>query len=242
MHKKLFDVLPRHIAVIMDGNGRWAKKRHLPRTAGHSVGAKTFKSICLYANEIGVEYMTFYAFSTENWRRPKEEVNALMKLFTEYLSDSVNFKDKNIRLKFIGDRSVLSGRASKLMSDAEENSKGLHRTDRQSRHKLRRKGRNCPCGEGNRKAGEKRRFIPEDITADTVENNLYTAGDPPVDLVIRPGGEYRVSNFLIWQLAYSELWFSNVLWPNFKPQTSRRSHREFRSEKSQIRRRLNAAF
>ena len=84
MRKKNFDVLPRHIAVIMDGNGRWAKKRHLPRTAGHSVGAKTFKSICLYANEIGIEYMTFYAFSTENWRRPKEEVDALMKLFAEF--------------------------------------------------------------------------------------------------------------------------------------------------------------
>lgn len=217
MHKKTFDVLPRHIAVIMDGNGRWAKKRHLPRTAGHSVGAKTFKSICLYANEIGVEYMTFYAFSTENWRRPKEEVDALMKLFTEYLSDSVNFKDKNIRLKFIGDRSVLSGELQKLMSDAEENSKDC--TGLTVNLAINYGGRD----EIVHAAGEIAKQVkngglsPEDITADTVENNLYTAGDPPVDLVIRPGGEYRVSNFLIWQLAYSELWFSNVLWPNFKP-------------------------
>ena len=217
MHKKTFDVLPRHIAVIMDGNGRWAKKRHLPRTAGHSVGAKTFKSICLYANEIGVEYMTFYAFSTENWRRPKEEVDALMKLFTEYLSDSVNFKDKNIRLKFIGDRSVLSGELQKLMSDAEENSKDC--TGLTVNLAINYGGRDeiVHAAREIAKQGKNGGLSPEDITADTVENNLYTAGDPPVDLVIRPGGEYRVSNFLIWQLAYSELWFSNVLWPNFKP-------------------------
>lgn len=217
MHKKTFDVLPRHIAVIMDGNGRWAKKRHLPRTAGHSVGAKTFKSICLYANEIGVEYMTFYAFSTENWRRPKEEVDALMKLFTEYLSDSVNFKDKNIRLKFIGDRSVLSGELQKLMSDAEENSKDC--TGLTVNLAINYGGRDEIVHAAREIAKQVKNggLSPEDITADTVENNLYTAGNPPVDLVIRPGGEYRVSNFLIWQLAYSELWFSNVLWPNFKP-------------------------
>lgn len=217
MHKKTFDVLPRHIAVIMDGNGRWAKKRHLPRTAGHSVGAKTFKSICLYANEIGVEYMTFYAFSTENWRRPKEEVDALMKLFTEYLSDSVNFKDKNIRLKFIGNRSVLSGELQKLMSDAEENSKDC--TGLTVNLAINYGGRDeiVHAARVIAKQVKNGGLSPEDITADTVENNLYTAGDPPVDLVIRPGGEYRVSNFLIWQLAYSELWFSNVLWPNFKP-------------------------
>lgn len=217
MHKKTFDVMPRHIAVIMDGNGRWAKKRHLPRTAGHSVGAKTFKSICLYANEIGIEYMTFYAFSTENWRRPKEEVDALMKLFTEYLTDSVNFKDKNIRLKFIGDRSVLSERLRSLMNDAEQNSRdctGLtvnlainYGGRDEIVHAIRNISRQVSEGA----------LDCDGIDANTVEQNLYTAGDPPVDLVIRPGGEYRISNFLVWQIAYSELWFSNVLWPNFKP-------------------------
>ena len=217
MRKKTFDILPRHIAVIMDGNGRWAKKRRLPRTAGHSVGAKTFKNICLYANEIGIEYMTFYAFSTENWRRPKEEVDALMKLFTEYLSDSVNFKDKNIRLKFIGDRSVLSDKLQSLMADAEKNSENC--TGLTVNLAINYGGRD-EIVRAVRKISEevkKGSLGPEDITADTVENSLDTAGDPPVDLVIRPGGEYRVSNFLIWQIAYSELWFSGVLWPNFKP-------------------------
>lgn len=217
MRKKNFDVLPRHIAVIMDGNGRWAKKRHLPRTAGHSVGAKTFKSICLYANEIGIEYMTFYAFSTENWRRPKEEVDALMKLFAEYLSDSVNFKDKNIRLKFIGDRTVLSDELQQLMKNAEENSKDC--TGLTVNLAINYGGRDEIVHAVKKIAADVKdgKLAPEDITVDTVEQNLYTAGDPPVDLLIRPGGEYRISNFLVWQITYSEYWFSNVLWPDFKP-------------------------
>ncbi len=217
MRKKNFDVLPRHIAVIMDGNGRWAKKRHLPRTAGHSVGAKTFKSICLYANEIGIEYMTFYAFSTENWRRPKEEVDALMKLFAEYLSDSINFKDKNIRLKFIGDRTVLSDELQQLMKNAEENSKDC--TGLTVNLAINYGGRDEIVHAVKKIAADVKdgKLAPEDITVDTVEQNLYTAGDPPVDLLIRPGGEYRISNFLIWQITYSEYWFSNVLWPDFKP-------------------------
>lgn len=217
MRKKNFDVLPRHIAVIMDGNGRWAKKRHLPRTAGHSVGAKTFKSICLYANEIGIEYMTFYAFSTENWRRPKEEVDALMKLFAEYLSDSINFKDKNIRLKFIGDRTVLSDELQQLMKNAEENSKDC--TGLTVNLAINYGGRDEIVHAVKKISADVKdgKLAPEDITVDTVEQNLYTAGDPPVDLLIRPGGEYRISNFLIWQITYSEYWFSNVLWPDFKP-------------------------
>ena len=217
MRKKNFDVLPRHIAVIMDGNGRWAKKHHLPRTAGHSVGAKTFKSICLYANEIGIEYMTFYAFSTENWRRPKEEVDALMKLFAEYLSDSINFKDKNIRLKFIGDRTVLSDELQQLMKNAEENSKDC--TGLTVNLAINYGGRDEIVHAVKKIAADVKdgKLAPEDITVDTVEQNLYTAGDPPVDLLIRPGGEYRISNFLIWQITYSEYWFSNVLWPDFKP-------------------------
>lgn len=217
MRKKNFDVLPRHIAVIMDGNGRWAKKRHLPRTAGHSMGAKTFKSICLYANEIGIEYMTFYAFSTENWRRPKEEVDALMKLFAEYLSDSINFKDKNIRLKFIGDRTVLSDELQQLMKNAEENSKDC--TGLTVNLAINYGGRDEIVHAVKKIAADVKdgKLAPEDITVDTVEQNLYTAGDPPVDLLIRPGGEYRISNFLIWQITYSEYWFSNVLWPDFKP-------------------------
>ena len=116
-------VLPRHIAVVMDGNGRWAKKRGLPRTAGHSVGAKVFENICRYANSIGIETMTFYAFSTENWKRPKEEVDLLMKLFGDYLQRANQFKKENIRIRFVGDPAPLTDELRRLMLDAEETSK-----------------------------------------------------------------------------------------------------------------------
>ncbi len=210
-------VWPRHIAVVMDGNGRWAKKRGLPRTAGHSAGAKNFKNICLYANEIGIEYMTFYAFSTENWKRPKEEVDTLMKLFADYLSDSVNFKDKNIRLKFIGDRTALSHDLQTLMEDAERNSAEC--TGLTVNLAINYGGRDEITNAVKElcfdiKSGKK---SPEEITCNDIDSRLYTAGSPPLDLVIRPGGEYRISNFLIWQLAYAEFWFSDVLWPDFRP-------------------------
>ncbi len=205
--------LPQHIAIIMDGNGRWAKKRGLPRSAGHAAGAKTFKQIARYCNKIGIKYLTVYAFSTENWKRPETEVKGIMDLFRSYLKDVDNFKGENIRLEFIGDREPLADDIKKLMEHAEEesaNATGLHL--------------NMAVNYGGRdeivhavKAIIKEGISAEEITEDTVASHLYTSGQPDPDFIIRPSGEYRLSNYLIWQSAYAEYWFSDVLWPDFKP-------------------------
>ena len=206
-------VLPTHIAIIMDGNGRWAKKRSLPRTAGHAAGSKNFKDIARYCNKIGLKYLTVYAFSTENWKRPKEEVDNIMKIFKEYLEDAKNFKDENIQVQFIGDRSVLDTEIQRLMKESEDASRdatGLHL--------------NIAINYGGRdeivyavksliNSGAK----AEDITEESISQNLYTAFQPDPDFIIRPSGEYRLSNYLIWQSAYAEYWFSDILWPDFKP-------------------------
>lgn len=211
--KKQFDTLPTHIAIIMDGNGRWAKKRSLPRTAGHAAGSNNFKTIARYGNKIGLKYMTVYAFSTENWKRPPEEVKNIMNILRDYLKDAKNFKDENIKVKFIGDISALDEDIRILIADAEkesENATGMHL--------------NIALNYGGRdeivKAVRKivkKGIKPEDITEQTISDNLYTAGMPDPDFIIRPSGEYRLSNYLIWQSAYSEYWFSNILWPDFKP-------------------------
>ena len=205
-------ILPEHIAIIMDGNGRWAKKRALPRTAGHAAGSKKFKEIARYCNKIGLKYLTVYAFSTENWKRPKDEVDNIMKIFKEYLEDTKNFKDENIKLQFIGDRSVLDPDIQRLMKQSEEDSKnatGLHL--------------NIAINYGGRDeivhavkdiiaSGVK----ADDVTEQMISERLYTSGQPDPDFIIRPSGEYRLSNFLIWQSAYAEYWFSDILWPDFK--------------------------
>ncbi len=205
--------LPEHIAIIMDGNGRWANKRGLPRTAGHVAGSRKFKEIARYCNKIGIKYLTVYAFSTENWKRPQEEVDAIMNIFRDYLRDSVNFKSENIMLKFIGDRSGMPDDINKLMDQAEFDSKdatGLRvymAINYGGRDELVHAVRDI-VREG---------IAPEDITEDTVSQRIYTKDYPDPELIIRPSGEYRLSNFLIWQSAYSEFWFSNVLWPDFTP-------------------------
>lgn len=209
--------LPRHIAVIMDGNGRWAKKRGLPRSAGHSAGAKVFRQICRYANQIGLSYMTFYAFSTENWKRPKEEVDALMDLLRDYLKDASNFRDENIVCRFIGERSRLPEDLQQLMRDAEEGSKDA--TGLTVNIALNYGGRDEIVTAARKllhdvNAGE---LSLEDVDEGALSSRLYTAGQPDPDLIIRPSGEYRLSNFLIWQSAYAEYWFSDILWPDFKP-------------------------
>lgn len=208
-------ILPRHIAIIMDGNGRWAKKRGLPRSAGHSAGSKNFKDIARYCNKIGLEYLTVYAFSTENWKRPADEVENIMNILRDYLKDAKNFKDENIKVKFIGNIEALPEDIIYLIRDAEENSEnatGLHL--------------NIALNYGGRdelvhafrslaekvKAGE---IEPKSINEDTVSSCLYTAGQPDPDFIIRPSGEYRLSNYLIWQSAYAEFWFSDILWPDF---------------------------
>ncbi len=208
---KLPENLPEHIAIIMDGNGRWAKKRGLPRTSGHSAGAKTFQNIARYCNKIGIKYLTVYAFSTENWKRPKDEVDAIMKLLHDYLVDSVNFKDENIRVRFLGDLSRLSDELNGLIADAENNSKNATGLNL-----------NVALNYGGRdeivNAVRKLAAKGADLTALTeqeLSDNLYTSGMPDPDLIIRPSGEYRLSNYLIWQSAYAEYWFTDTLWPDF---------------------------
>ena len=216
-HTVDFNALPEHIGIIMDGNGRWAKKRGLPRTAGHSVGAKTFKAIARYCNKIGIKYLTVYAFSTENWKRPQAEVDAIMNLLKDYLVDAKNFKDENIKVKFIGDMTPLTDELKQLIIDAEEGS--VDATGLKLNIALNYGGRDeivyavkqiaDDVANGNLKS--------EDISEKAISDRIYTSNQPDPDIIIRPSGEYRLSNFMIWQAAYSEFWYSTVLWPDFKP-------------------------
>ncbi len=203
--------LPAHIAIIMDGNGRWAKRRGLPRSAGHSAGAATFKTIARYCNRIGIKYMTVYAFSTENWKRSQEEVNGLIDLLRGYLLDSKTFQKENIRLKLIGDFEPLDPDLVALIAKAEEDLKDA--TGLQVNIAFNYGGRDELVHAARRLVRDG--VPPEEITEDAISDRLYTAGIPDPDLVIRPGGEYRLSNYLIWQTAYAEFWFTDVLWPDF---------------------------
>lgn len=228
-HKTAPGPMPRHIAIIMDGNGRWAKKRKLPRTAGHAAGASTFKAIARYGNKIGLEYMTVYAFSTENWKRPEDEVSNIMNILRDYLKEAKNFKDENIKVKFIGNISILDDDIKELINDAEresQNATGMHLNialNYGGRDELVWAIKNISQGV---KSGE---IEIEDITEQAISNRLYTAGQPDPDFIIRPSGEYRLSNYLIWQSAYSEFWFSDVLWPDFKPRDLDRAIEDFKN-------------
>lgn len=210
-------VLPEHIGIIMDGNGRWAKKRKLPRSAGHNAGGKVFRTITRYCSDIGIKYLTVYAFSTENWRRPKEEIDALMKLFKDYLEEALtDFKDDSIVVRFIGDKTPFSDELKALMIENEEGSKDRDgmvlniAMNYGSRDEIVKAVKNISeCV----KNGD---YDINSIDEDLVSNNLYTAGQPDPDLIIRPSGEYRISNFLLWQCAYSEFVIMNKLWPDFK--------------------------
>ena len=205
-------VLPQHIAIIMDGNGRWAKKKGLPRTAGHVAGAKTFKNIARYCNKIGLKYLTVYAFSTENWKRPEDEVNGIMNLLRDYLKDAENFKDENIRVRFIGDRTPLADDIKELMVKSEKNSENA--TGLTLYIAINYGGRDEIVKAVKKivESGVK----AEDIDEKLISNMLYTYDCPDPDFIIRPSGEYRISNYLIWQSAYSEFWYSDILWPDFK--------------------------
>ena len=205
--------LPTHIAIIMDGNGRWAKKRSMPRSAGHVAGAKTFKNIARYCNKIGLKYLTVYAFSTENWKRPEDEVNGIMNLLRDYLKDAENFKDENIRVRFIGDLEPLADDIKALI---EKNEKGSADATGLNLNIAINYGGRDEITKAVQKIVESGAKA-KDITEDTISQNLYTAGMPDPDFIIRPSGEYRLSNYLIWQSAYAEYWFSDVLWPDFTP-------------------------
>ncbi len=211
-----FDRLPQHIGIIMDGNGRWAKKRGLPRTSGHAVGAKTFERIVEYAGNIGVKVVTVYAFSTENWRRPKEEVDALMKILEDYLDHGLErLAGRDVQIHFIGDRSAFpeSFRKKQLyMEEQTAKNSGL-----ELNVALNYGGRDEIVKAVRELAEEVKegKINPNDIGEDDISKRMYTSSQPDPDLIIRPSGEFRLSNFLLWQSAYSEFWFSNILWPDF---------------------------
>ena len=208
--------LPVHIGIIMDGNGRWAKKRGLPRSAGHTAGAQTFRKIARYCSDIGIKYLTVYAFSTENWRRPSDEVDALMRLFKDYLQEAIrDFKDDSIVLKFIGDRSAFSPELLSLMNENEEES--CDRDGMVLNIAMNYGGRAELVTAIREMANEVKdgSLSPEDITEELVSQHLYTKGQPDPDLIIRPSGENRTSNFLLWQSAYAEYVIMDVLWPDF---------------------------
>ena len=209
--------LPSHIGIIMDGNGRWAKKRGLPRKAGHRQGAKTFRTITRSCSDIGIKYLTVYAFSTENWKRPQEEVDALMSLFKSYLNEALeDFKDDSIVVKFIGDKSGFNDELRELMIENEESSKDRDgmvlniAMNYGSRDEIVRAVKNIST---DVKSGK---IDVENIDEALFSNYLYTAGQPDPDLIIRPSGEYRISNFMLWQAAYTEFVIMNKLWPDFE--------------------------
>ncbi len=210
MAQSVVTKLPDHIGIIMDGNGRWAKKRGLPRPLGHIAGAKTLRRVVEYMYDIGIKTITFYAFSTENWNRPDEEVNAIMKLLGEYIVKFYHDTEalhKYATMHIIGDLSHLSPRLKKLAEDVERDSAGR---DVNLNIAFNYGGRAEICRAMNllkNKEGE--------ITQEDISGALYTAGQPDVDLIIRTGGEKRLSNFFLWQSAYAELYFSDKLWPDF---------------------------
>ena len=203
---------PRHIAIIMDGNGRWAKQRGLPRTAGHAAGAEAFRKIANYCRTLGVEYLTVYAFSTENWKRSAEEIGAIMGLLEKYLHESIEKMEKDrIRLKILGDTSALSPTIRGLIDKTDAIAKRLPGCF-QANVCLNYGGRDEIVRAVNRFVSE---HPGEPVTEESLAQYLDTAGIPDPDLIIRTGGEYRISNFLMWESAYSELLFTDVLWPDF---------------------------
>lgn len=210
------EALPRHVAIIMDGNGRWAKKRGLPRKAGHGAGAETFRKVATFAKELGLEYMTVYAFSTENWKRPQDEVDSIMALLERYLREAIEcMAEDRVKMAFFGDLSPLSAHLQALCRETEEISR--HYEGCQVNVCLNYGGRDellraakayaLDCVEG--------RADPHHLTEQHFGSYLCSAGIPDPDLVIRPSGEVRISNFLLWQSAYAEFYFTDVLWPDF---------------------------
>ncbi len=209
------DTVPRHIAIILDGNGRWARRRGLPRTAGHAAGSENFRKIATYCKNIGVEYLTVYAFSTENWKRPEDEVKTIMRLLRRYLNEAIDTMERDkIRMKIFGDVAGLPQELQELVQKTDEISKRyegfqanicLNYGGRDEIvHAARRYAQDYAAGKAQ---GE--------LSEEQFGGYLYSAGIPDPDLLIRPGGEQRISNFLLWQCAYAEFYFSDVLWPDF---------------------------
>lgn len=214
-----FEVLPQHIGFIMDGNGRWARERGFERSAGHKEGAKVFRKIGEYCADVGIKYLTFYAFSTENWNRPKKEVLALMNLFKEYLREGDTRTGENtirqMRLRFIGEREGLPKDLLKLIEKAERETAHYEKMTVNIALNYGGRAEITHAVKDIAQLVKDGKLDVDDITEETVCDHIYTAGQPDPDIIVRPSGEYRLSNFLPWQSAYSEFWFSNVLWPDF---------------------------
>ena len=220
--------VPAHIAIILDGNGRWAKRRGLPRTAGHAAGSENFRKIATYCKNIGVDYLTVYAFSTENWKRPEDEVKTIMRLLRRYLNEAIDTMERDqIRMKIFGDVAGLSPELQELVKKTDEISQRyqgfqanicLNYGGRDEIiHAARRYAEDYAAG---KTGGE--------LTEEQFSGYLYSAGIPDPDLLIRPGGEQRISNFLLWQCAYAEFYFTDVLWPDFGTEELDRAIEAFR--------------
>ena len=207
--------LPRHVAIIMDGNGRWAKAKGKDRSFGHQEGVVSVRKIMDAVTQLGLKYLTLYTFSTENWKRPLEEVGAIMKLFAQYLIEGFDYKNRNIRIKFLGDRTALDPKLQKMMNELEGDSAcktGMTLNiaiNYGGRPEIVRAAQQLAAKAA---AGEIR---PEDINEQMMSDAMYTAGQKDPDFILRPSGEKRLSNFMLWQAAYSELVEMDVLWPDF---------------------------
>jgi len=220
--------IPVNLGIIMDGNGRWAKQRGLPRQAGHVTGAQVFRKITKYCEKCGVRYLTVYAFSTENWRRPAEEVDAIMNLLRQYLKESLSdFQQENIVVRFIGSRDELAEDIRALIEEAEQST--AHKTGMTLNIALNYGGQQEITAAARKLAKQvaSGALNPDDIDEEMLTKALYTDDQPPVDLILRPSGEYRLSNFLIWQSAYAEYVFMDVLWPDFKESDLDRAFEEY---------------
>jgi len=220
--------IPLHIAIIMDGNGRWAKRRGLPRSAGHREGANTLKRIVRASDELGIKYLTAYAFSTENWSRPKEEVDELMSLLLEFLRNADNeLAGKNVRIMVIGEAEGLSDEIRREINRITEKTKSntgltlLLALNYGSRREIIR------AAEKISRDVKKGVLDPDEIDEKLFSDYLYTSGIPDPDMIIRPSGERRLSNFLLWQASYAELWYSDILWPDFTKKDLIQALREY---------------
>lgn len=226
--KQTGGMLPEHIGIIMDGNGRWAQKRGLPRSAGHKQGARTFREIVRYCRSIGIRYLTVYAFSTENWKRPQSEIDAIMNLLRDYLDELERHSDEEQGvLRFIGDMAPLAEDLRQRIADVQERTGGREgitvniALNYGGRHEI------VHAVQQAVSLARQGTLTPEAVDETLVDSLMYTAGQPPVDLIIRPSGEQRISNFLLWQGAYAEFVFMDVLWPDFTPGDLDRAITEF---------------
>lgn len=224
--------LPRHVAVIMDGNGRWAQKRGLPRSAGHKAGAESFRRLGTYCKKLGIDYLTVYAFSTENWKRPPEEIDGIMQLLRRYLHECIDTMERDgNRLRFLGDLSVLDDDLKELIRETNEISARIEGFQANvclnygGRDEILRAARDFArdCVQG--------KADPDSLTEEQFSEKLFSKGVPDPDLIIRPSGELRLSNFLLWQAAYAEFYFTDVLWPDFSNEELLRAIADFQGRK-----------